>query len=72
MNNKEQHNVRAIHGGSLPAEQILEGAKEKDFDWCMVIGRKDGDNNQYIYVTGGTNAEVLWEIEHAKNTILYD
>lgn len=70
LNGKD--NVVAIHGGSLPAEQVLRLAVEAGLESVVVIGwtkNKDGDE-LYLAASDGKASDVNWLLTHAQHRLI--
>lgn len=65
-------NIRYFYGVTthdIPAERILDAAKESDLDVCIVVGTaKDGEF--YFASSASDGADVLWWLEIAKKKLL--
>ena len=56
--------------GDIPPDSVLEGATGK-LKRVIIIGVEDTDDMKYYFATsGGSNAEVLWDVEQFKLFLL--
>lgn len=53
----------------IPAERVLDGAKEAELRCVIVLGHKE-DGELYFASSLGGVAEVLWLLEKAKHNLL--
>jgi hypothetical protein len=72
MTDEPKDNVINFNGvtyGDVPVNQVLDGAKDRELDTVIVIGkRKVGDELDYYFACSeGTNQDLLWDIEQFKH-----
>lgn len=61
-------NVRYLHNADMPADVVLDGAKEQALDACLVIGT--GDQGIYIGSTTADITKAMWLLERAKHHLM--
>lgn len=54
----------------LTVKEVLKRARKRKFDLVIVIGWHEEDDSITLTATGGSNADVLWALEHGKTILL--
>lgn len=74
MTDQNKNNVRAIHGGDLPPDQILDYAKEADLGHVVVIGWRrepDEDGKKFYVAASMADADsAIYAIQQANLHVL--
>ena len=64
--------VVPIHGADWPVEQILDAAKDEDFESVVVVGwRKEGTSPRFWLSSSlSSEAKVIYALQHANRLLL--
>jgi hypothetical protein len=61
-------NVRYLPNADMPADVVLDGAKDQELDACLVIGT--GDEGTYIGSTTADITKAMWLLERARHHLM--